>query len=251
MYYIDTHCHIYKGACDNIDQTVLNALNNNVGKMINCSEDLDTSREIIELSKQYKDVLYPTVGIHPEYADETSNIDIEEMEEIIKSNKVYAIGEIGLDYYYTKENRIEQIELFKAQLYLAQKYNLPVIIHSREATKDTIDILSMFNVKGIIHSFSGSYETAQEYIKMGFLLGINGVVTFKNSNLKDVVGRINLDNLVLETDSPFLAPHPLRGTVNSPQNIPIISDYLAELFGVSSDTIMSKTTQNALRLFDI
>ena len=251
MYYIDTHCHIYKGACDNIEQTILNSLNCNVRKMINCSEDLDTSREILKLAEQFKNILYPTVGIHPEYADETSNMDIEAMEEIIRNNKVYAIGEIGLDYYYTKENRNEQIELFKSQLYLAQKYNLPVIIHSRDATKDTIDILSMFNVKGIIHSFSGSYETAQEYIKMGFLLGINGVVTFKNSNLKDVVSRISLDNLVLETDSPFLAPHPLRGTVNSPQNIPIISDFLAELFGVTSDVIMSKTTENALRIFDI
>jgi len=251
MYYIDTHCHIYKGACENIEQTIRNSLNNNVKKMINCSEDLETSKEIIELSKKFDSILYPTIGIHPEYVDETTNIDIEKMEEIIKNNKVVAIGEIGLDYYYTKENRNEQIELFKAQLYLAQKYNLPVIIHSREATKDTIDILSLFNVKGVIHSFSGSYETAQEYIKMGFFLGINGVVTFKNSNLKDVVGKISLDNIILETDSPFLAPHPFRGTINSPQNIPIIANFLADLYGVSEEVLMFKTTENAIRLFDI
>lgn len=251
MYYIDSHCHIYKGACEDIDNVIKTAVNDGVKKMINCSENIKTSTEIIKLSKKYKGILYSAVGIHPEYTDETDEKDLLKMEEIIKENKVTAIGEIGLDYHFTKENKVQQIELFKKQLFLAEKYNLPVIIHSRDATNDTIEILKKFNVTGVIHSFSGSYEVAQEYIKLGFFLGINGVVTFKNSKLKDVLEKLKLDNIILETDSPFLSPHPYRGKINSPKNIVVIGNFLANLLNISDEDVMEITTRNVEAIFDI
>lgn len=251
MNYIDTHCHIYSSSCEDIDLTVNEALESNVKKMVNCSENIQTSKEIIELSKKYKNVLYPTVGIHPEYADSLSDNYLVELESLIKNNKIIAIGEIGLDYYYTKENKEAQIRLFENQLKLAEKYNLPVIIHLRDATKDTIDTLKKYNVKGIIHSFTGSYETAIEYIKMGFYLGINGVITFKNSNLKDTIKKLGIDHIVLETDSPFLSPHPFRGKTNAPKNIPVIAEFISDFLGISIDQVQITTTNNATHIFDI
>ena len=251
MYYIDTHCHIYSSSCEDIEKCIKESKENNVLKMINNSENIEVSKEVIELSHKYEGKLFPAIGVHPEYAKEVEENYLEILEDFIKKEKVVAIGEIGLDYYYTKENKESQLKIFNEQLALAEKYNLPVIIHSREATKDTIDILKKYKVRGTIHSFSGSYETACIYIKMGFKLGINGVVTFKNSNLKDVVRKLSIDDILIETDSPFLSPHPYRGTTNSPKNIPVIGSYLAELFDVKDTEIMEKTTKNACQLFDI
>ena len=148
-----------------------------------------------------------------------------------------------------KENRNEQIKMFRDQLLLAQKYNLPVVIHSRDAVNDTINILKEYNVKGIIHCFSGSVEVALEYIKMGYLLGIGGVVTFKNSKLSLCLKNISLDNIVLETDSPYLSP--IRGEKNSPKNILLVAEFLAKLYNVSLEQVAKKTTDNALLVFGI
>lgn len=174
---------------------------------------------------------------------------MQKLEKLLLNNKIVGIGEIGLDYHYSTENKEKQKELFEKQLNLAEKYNLPVVIHTREATNDTITILKKYKVKGIIHCFSGSYETACQYIKMGYLLGIGGVITFKNCHLKDTVKQLNLENIVLETDSPYLSPVPYRGKINTSKNIPIIAEFIANELNLDINIIANKTTKNAMSLF--
>ncbi len=244
--FIDTHCHI------NMDEAIYyikNAEDENVKVLINASEDLNSSLENIKISDMFSNV-FTCVGVHPLDIDKYDG-KIEKFESLLSNKKVKAIGEIGLDYYYGKEKKKEQIKVFREFLSLAEKYNLPVVVHSREATMDTINILKEYNVKGVIHCFGGSLETAKEYIKMGFCLGIGGVLTFKNSKLYEVVREVSLDNIVLETDAPFLAPEPYRGTKNESKYIPIIAEKLASIKGISVDEIMTKTTINARRIFDI
>ncbi len=250
---VDSHAHITNEYYENIDQVVKNAKKNNVLKIINCSTSFNDIDEIIKISKEHN--LYYALGIHPEEADKVNEILKQKLEGYIVKNiedkSFIALGEIGLDYYYTKENKDAQLELFDFQLSLAEKYNKPVIIHSREATQDTIDSISRYNVKGCVHSFSGSYETAMIYINRGYVLGINGVITFKNSNLKDVISKVGLENIIIETDSPYLSPDPLRGTKNTPANVKIIVEFLANLFRISPEKVVKITTENLFRIFDI
>ena len=216
--FTDTHCHLYKEYYDNLEEILNTAKENQINRYIVAGCDDISNKEVIELVNKYDNV-YGNIGIHPENVDEYKDSDIEFIKDNLDNNKIIGIGEIGLDYHYTKENKVKQIKLFEKQLQIAQDLDIPVVIHSREATQDTIDILKKYNVKGVIHSFSGSLEVAKIYIKMGFVLGINGVITFKNSNLKEVVKEIGLENIILETDSPYLTPHPYRGKQNSPKYI--------------------------------
>jgi len=248
--FIDTHAHVYKSTCENISQYIDNSKNSNVLKIVNVSEDIFSSKEIVDLSKKYKNVLYATAGVHPLNVDDVGSDDLKILEEIIVNEKIVAIGEIGLDYYYSKENKDKQIYYLKKQLSLASKYNLPVIIHSRDATKDTIDILKDYNLKGVIHCFNGSLDVAYEYINMGFYLGVGGVLTFKNSKLKDIIKFIPLKYLVLETDSPYLTPEPYRKYKNESKYIPVIANFLAEIKNVSVSKVLKITTENANRIFD-
>ena len=166
------------------------------------------------------------------------------------SGKIVAVGEIGLDYYYTKDNKDKQQDLFRAQLDIAKKYNLPVIVHSREATKDTIDILKEYpDVHGVIHCFSGSLETALEYIKMGYYIGVGGVLTFKNSKLDDIIKELPVVRILFETDAPFLAPEPHRGHTNEPKYIKDIAEYASKLFDLSLDEISAIKESNVNTLF--
>lgn len=248
--FTDTHAHIFKEYYDDFNKVIKDAKENGVNKIIVAATNIKECVEIISTSKAYNEIYY-CLGIHPDSIDN----DIADLENIIEKNKddekFVAIGEIGLDYHYGKENKEKQIELFEAQLDLAEKFNKPVIIHSRDATEDTINILKKYKLKGVIHSFSGSYETACIYIKMGFLLGINGVITFKNCNLKDAVNRLSLDNIILETDSPYLAPVPYRGKQNNPSHIIDIARFIAELKGITLDELEKETNGNIRRIFDI
>lgn len=248
--FIDSHAHLLNEFYDNVDDVIENAIKNGIKKIINCADNIETSKEVLELAEKYKNI-YPAIGIHPENAKEDINkIDILEL--LIKKNKAIAIGEIGLDYYYGKETKNEQLEVFNKQLKLAEKYNMPVIIHSREATKDTLDSLKKYKVKGIIHCFSGSIETAKEYIKMGYKLGINGIVTFKNSkNIKEVVKTIGIKHFVLETDCPFLTPEPFRKYKNEPKYILEIAKYLSIFLDIDLKQIKKITTKNVTSIFDI
>ena len=249
--YIDTHCHLQKKYYDNIEKVIDNNRKAGIDSIIVSGCEIDEIKEVVEYAKNYRDI-YLTLGFHPEYADSITDIDISWLKEIIKNNKkVIGIGEIGLEYYYSKENKDKQIVLFRKMLELASALNLPVVIHSRNATLDTINILKEYNLKGIIHCFSGSLETAREYIKMGYYLGIGGVVTFKNSNLRDTLKEISLNNIVLETDSPYLSPTPLRGTTNSSKNIPLIAEEISKIYCVNISEVSSKTIANTKSIFNI
>ena len=245
--FCDTHCHVlkeyYQGEIGNILSL---AKNNGVDRIINAGYNTSSSKEVISLTKQF-DNMYGVIGIHPENVLE--EVDLTIFNNIDK--KIVGIGEIGLDYHYTKETRDKQIEMFEYQLDLAAKLNLPVVIHSRDATQDTIDILKRHHNFGVIHSFSGSLEVAKEYIKMGFALGINGVVTFKNCNLKDTLKNIDINSIVLETDSPYLTPVPFRGTQNNPSHIKDIATFVAEIYGISVAELAEITNKTVARIFDI
>ncbi len=251
MKLIDTHCHLNKEYYENVETVIKEAVSDNVEYLIVSSCSPENWEENINLINKYKNV-YLNISLHPEYGNEEIDYDLylEKMKKIIKSNsKIIAIGEIGLDYHYDNTNKDRQKDLFIKQIMLAKEYKLPIVIHTRDATKDTIDILKKFNIKGIIHCFSGSLETAREYINMGFYLGIGGVVTFKNSKLKDVIKEIGLDSIVLETDSPYLSP--IRGNKNFPKNIKIIAEYIASLLNISVEEVSKKTTLNVKKIYNI
>ena len=245
---IDTHCHIFNEYYDNIDDVINGAKKNKVGIIVPAGVDNKTNEELIKSSKEYPN-MYICLGIHPEEADNYKDSDLEFIEKNINNPKLLAIGEIGLDYHYEGYNKDKQIILFEKQLRLAEKYHLPVVVHSRDATQDTINVLKKYDLRGIIHSFSGSYETAQEYIRMGYKLGINGVVTFKNAHIIDVIKKTGIEHFVLETDSPYLTPEPFRGKLNYPQNVKLIAEFLSEHLDISYEQIEKYTTDNALMVF--
>ena len=246
---IDTHCHLSKDDYNDIDLVIKEDEKALISEIVVSGCSLKDIKEVLELKDKY-DIMYVTLGFHPEYADDVTRDDLEYLKKNLKQKKVVGIGEIGLDYHYSKDNKERQLWLFEEQLKIALEFDLPVVIHSRDATLDTIETLKKYKVKGIIHCFSGSLETAEIYIKMGFYLGIGGVVTFKNSKLKEVVKSLPLTSIVIETDSPYLSPEPYRGKQNSSKNIPIIASYIASIKDCSIDEVEKITNYNARHLFD-
>ena len=247
--FADTHAHLYSEYYDNIDFVISDANNRGIKYIINAGIDANSNREVLELSSKYPN-LYCVLGVHPEDVDTYYDADLQYIIDNLNNPKVVGIGEIGLDYYYTKENKEKQKEIFCKQLEVAEKYNLPVVVHSREATQDTIDCLKKYKVKGVIHAFSGSLDTANIYIKMGFKLGVGGVVTFKNSKLKEVFKEVDISNIVFETDSPYLSPEPLRGRVNNPGNVDHIVKFISELKNVSIEELSKVSMDNVRYVFD-
>mgnify|MGYP002770152874 FL=1 len=248
--FTDTHCHLYKEYYEDISKILLNAQEASITRFIVAGCDNKSNKEVLELTKKYPSI-YGALGIHPENVQDFKSEDLTFLEKALQNKKVIAIGEIGLDYHYGKEDKESQKKLFESQLCLAEKYHLPVVIHSRDATQDTVDILKKYPlVKGVIHSFSGSLEVAKIYIKMGYKLGINGVVTFKNSHLKELLPYIKND-IILETDSPYLTPHPYRGTRNEPKYVKNIAEFVSEYLNVSIEELSEITNKNILSLFDI
>ena len=247
--YIDTHCHLSREDYDDIDKVIEENKNANIDKIVVSGCSRESIEEVMDLKDKY-DMVYVTIGYHPEYADTVTESDLDYLKSLLGEKKIIGIGEIGLDYHYTKENKDKQIWLFEEQLKIANAFNLPVVIHSRDATMDTINTLKKYKVKGIIHCFSGSLETANVYISMGFLLGIGGVVTFKNSKLKDVVKEVPLESIVLETDSPYLTPVPFRGKINSSKYLEYIANFIADIKNISVEELAEITSRNASSLFD-
>ena len=245
---IDSHAHIFSEYYDNIELLIKELKEKEITRVLNCATSIEECYEVLLLSKQSNNYLIPALGIHPE---NVNNYDLIKLEEIIKNNKIYAIGEIGLDYYWTKDNKMEQKKLFIDQIKLAKKYNLPVIVHTRESIQDCLDILKENKVKGVIHCFSGSYEMAKEFIKYGYKLGIGGVLTFKNSKLYEVIEKIDLKDILLETDSPFLSPEPFRGKQNNPSNVYYVAKKIAEIKKINIEEVINITTKNFVELFDI
>ena len=248
--FIDTHCHLSIEDYDDIDKVIKENRAAGISKIIISGCTKETIKESVDLSNKYNDV-FVTIGYHPSEASKTSLEDLKYLENFLSSDKVVGIGEIGLDYHYGKEDKKLQISLFEAQLKIAEKYKMPIVIHSRDATEDTINILKKYSLIGDIHCFSGSVETAKVYVKMGYYLGIGGVVTFKNSNLYKVVEEIGIEHILLETDSPYLAPVPLRGSKNSSKNIPIIAEKISEILNIGINKVSEVTSYNASKLFDL
>lgn len=246
---VDTHCHIFSEYYEDIDKVVMRARDAGVGMMIVNGIDRKSNEEVLELVSKY-DIVYGALGIQPEAVETATEEDFKFIEEHINDDKILAIGEIGLDYHYDVD-RDKQKEAFKRQLELAKNYNKPVIVHSRDCIQETFDILKVSSVRGIMHCYSGSVEMAREFCKIGFYLGIGGIVTFKNAvKLVDVIKDIPMEYIVLETDSPYLSPEPYRGKINSPDNVTVILQKICEIKKVNYEEAFSITTGNVLRLFD-
>ena len=247
---IDTHAHLSIKDYENIEEVIKNMQNNII---IVSGTNIDDCKEVIELTSKYKNV-YGTIGIHPTEIDSSYEETLNFIEKNLNNKKIVGIGEIGLDYHYECDKLIQK-EIFIKQIELANKYNKTMVIHSRDAIKDTYDILKQYkndNIKIDIHCYSSSLDMAKEFIKLNGMLGIGGVVTFKNSKvLKEVVENIDLKYLLLETDSPYLSPEPLRGTKNEPYNIIYVAKKIAEIKNISLEEVLKTTTSNAVYQFDL
>lgn len=222
--------------------------------IVNIGCTMENSRSIPDFVKQY-DFLYGTVGVHPEDTGSLKEQDMTELEELSRKNKILAIGEIGLDYHYDEPSKDIQKNWFVRQLDLAKRRKLPVVIHSRDAAKDTLDIMKAEHAgqtNGVIHCFSYGVEMAREYLNMGYYIGIGGVVTFKNGRkLKEVAEYTPLNHIVLETDAPYLAPVPFRGKRNCSQYLTYVAEEIAKLKGISVEEVSAVTFENAKKLYKI
>ncbi|MDD3453251.1 MAG: TatD family hydrolase [Bacilli bacterium] len=247
--YIDTHCHISEEDYDNIEKIIEN-IGNNIA--IISGADEKSNYEVVKLCNKYKNI-YGTLGIHPGQIDNLSDDIFGFIEQNINNPKIVGIGEIGLDYYYKNDNKQKQKEIFIKQIEIALKYNKPIVIHSREAAQDTYDILKNYdNLKKVLHCYSYTLEMANLFAKINVKFGIGGVITFKNAkNLVNVVENINIKDILLETDSPWLTPEPIRGTKNEPKNIPLIAKKIAEIKKMEIASVLQITTNNAINQFDL
>ncbi|MBD8523620.1 TatD family hydrolase [Lysinibacillus sp. FSL R7-0073] len=253
--FIDTHVHLNADQYEEDLQDVINrALEAKVEKMVVIGFDRKTIERTMELIEQY-DFVYGVIGWHPVDAIDCTQEDLEWIEELAAHPKIVGIGETGLDYYWDKSPKDVQQALFRKQIQLAQKIDLPIIIHNRDATGDVVNILREENaasVGGVMHCFSGSVETARECIAMNFMISLGGPVTFKNARLpKEVASDIPLEHLMIETDAPYLAPHPYRGKRNEPAFVPLVAEEIARLKGLTIEEIAQATTDNAKKFFGI
>lgn len=253
--YIDTHVHLNSDQYSEDLQVVINrAREAEVTKMVVIGFDTITIKRAIELAEEHPDI-YAVVGWHPVDAIDCTEDDLKWIEELASHPKVVAIGEMGLDYHWDKSPKDIQQEIFRKQIQLAKRVKLPIVIHNREATEDVVRILreeGAEEVGGIMHCFSGSVETALQCIDLNFMISLGGPVTFKNSKKpKEVAKEIPLEHLLIETDAPYLAPHPYRGKRNEPSYVPLVAEEIARLKDLSVEEVAEKTTQNALRFFNI
>ena len=250
----DTHAHLNDPAFDADRKELMEGLAaKGIGFVMNAGCSLCSSRDIVEMAEQYP-WLYASVGSHPDSADEVNDEVLEEYRELCKlSDKVKAIGEIGLDYYYEDIPREIQQKAFRSQMALARELDLPVIVHERDAHNDGILIVKEFpTVKGVFHCYSGSAEMARQLVNMGWYIGFTGVLTFKNARKAvETAQSIPLDRIVLETDCPFMAPEPFRGKRNDPGYLYRMAEKLAELRGISVEEVHTITTENGKRLYRI
>ena len=255
MLLIDTHAHLDSSRFNKDRAEVIkNARDTGVSYIVNIGADLRSSRYSVKLAREYP-FIFATVGIHPHDAIGLDANVLAELEKLAGEEKVVAIGEIGLDYYYDHSPRDIQRAAFIDQLVLAKKLNLPIVVHSREAEEDTMNILKEHYAgagTGILHCFSGSLEMAREALEMGLYLAFGGVVTFKNAGgLLEVLKEIPLDRILLETDCPYLTPVPHRGKRNEPAYLPYVAEKIAEIKGVAIEELAEITTANAIRVYNL
>jgi TatD DNase family protein len=254
MEFIDTHSHLYLEEFEgDIDEVISNALLNKVNKIVLPNIDSTTLPPLLKLHEKYPEECYPCIGLHPTSVKENYKEELNFLEKKIQSNKYIAIGETGIDLYWDKTFFKQQCDSFLVQLDMAKSLSLPIIIHCRESFNEIMPLLEKKagnGLTGIFHSFPGTNEQAMRVIELGFKIGINGVVTFKNSHLPEVVKSIPLNEMVLETDAPFLTPVPKRGKRNESSYLIYIAQKIAEIRNEPLEEIAQITTQNALKLFN-
>ena len=247
---IDTHCHIYNSEMKNAEEIIKESAKKDISIILNGIDPL-SNKEVLELSSRYENV-YAALGYFYSFADEITDEDIILLDNQLNNDKVIAVGEIGLDYYHTKDNKEKQKELFEKMLNLAEKHNLPAIVHSRKSMQDTLDILKKYDILGSMHCYQGSGEMAQEFIKLGFYIGIGGPVTYPNNKkIKKMIKKIDISHMLIETDSPYLTPEEKRGEKNTPLNLKYIIRKLSEELDMNENEIIRITTENAKKLFNI
>ena len=248
--YFDTHAHYDDEAFDEDRYELIEEMHKNGDdNIINIATDMESCKTTMALAQKY-DYIYAAVGVHPHEVKDMKKEDINKITEYCKYDKIVAVGEIGLDFHYDCDKELQKV-VFRKQLELAEKYNKPVIIHSRDCIQETYDILTEYHVKGIMHCYSGSVEMAVKFNKIGFYIGVGGISTFKNaSKIVSVIKKIPLEYILLETDSPYLTPEPFRGHVNEPANISIIFKKICDIKGLDYQEGERVLYRNLVSLFD-
>lgn len=250
--YFNTHTHLNSDELYfNRAQFIAHALENEVEYIVVAGYDLSSSKRAVEIAHEYP-FIYATVGISPNDCKDTTDEDLNEIEDLLQDPRVVALGEIGLDYYWDEVPRDKQKDIFLKQIDIAKKHDKPIVIHARDAYEDTYRILSHAAHRGIMHCYSGSVEMAKRYVDIGFEISLAGPVTFKNARVpKEVATTIGIDHLMIETDCPYLTPHPFRGKLNEPANVVYIAQEIAKLKNMEIENVASKTTFNAKTIFGI
>lgn len=249
----DTHAHYDDKQFDQDREELLVSMKDNgIGTIVDVGSNMETSAWIVDAGNRYP-MMYGAVGVHPSDTADLTESDMDTLKEYAGKDKILAIGEIGLDYYWDEPEREIQKKWFEAQIELAREVRLPIIIHSRDAAKDTYDIMKSLHAEdigGVVHCFSYSKEMARQFLDMGFYIGIGGVVTFKNAKtLKEVAAYAPLDRIVLETDCPYLSPEPNRGKRNSSLNLNYVAEALSQIKGIDKEELIAVTEENARKLY--
>lgn len=252
---IDTHSHIYSEEfIHDRDEALQRAYDSGIKKIILPNIDSGSIKHMLDLSDAYPHLCYPLIGLHPTSVEEDYKEELEAIEYWLDKRKFYGIGEIGIDLYWDKKYENEQKDAFRRQIRMAKKHKLPIVIHIRNSFDETYEIVKEEQdgtLKGVFHCFTGTIEEARKIVDLGFYLGVGGVLTFKNSNLNDVIRSVKVENILLETDAPYLAPVPKRGKRNESSYLVFVAQKVAEIFNISMTQVAEITSSNARALFEI
>ena len=248
---IDTHAHLYMDDfIKNLNKVIERAKKNNINKILMPNVDLKSVEPMLIISNRYANTCYHMLGLHPCYIHDDYKTIIKKILSYV-SNSTIAIGEIGIDLYHRNDNLRDQINALNIQCEFAQENKLPIVLHTRKSIEETINVIKNYKLTGVFHCFDGTYEQALKIIDLGFKIGIGGVITFKNSKLRDVISRVSLKNLIIETDSPYLSPEPERGKKNEPSNVKYVASKLSEILSTPIENVCNDTSENAINLFDL
>jgi TatD DNase family protein len=253
MKLVDTHTHLYlKEFSEDINEVIKRAENEGVNKFYLPAIDSSETAAMFELEKKFPDKCIPMAGLHPCSIKENYKEELDKVEKLISERKFAAIGESGLDFYWDTTFKAEQYEVLKIQATWALQYDLPLVLHTRNAMQETIDVVKSYcekGLKGIFHCFSGTMQNAKDIIDMGFLLGIGGVITYKNSGLAEIIKDIDLSHIVLETDAPYLTPVPFRGKRNESSYLKYVVEKIAAIKNITAEEVADETSKNAEKIF--
>lgn len=251
MIFIDTHSHLFLNQFKNDrDEVIRKAIKQGIQKILLPNIDAKSITPMLDTCAAFPDHCFPMMGLHPNSVNENYTAELQSIENQLRQKKFYAIGEIGLDLYWDKTFKQQQEDALVYQIKLAQKHGLPIVVHTRNAVKDSIEIIKQYNnINGVFHSFTGTLEEAQQIVEMGYKIGVGGIITFKNSGLSEIISKLSLQDIVLETDAPYLSPVPKRGKRNESAYLLFIANKIAELFDVNVPMVAEVTTANAMDIF--